>query len=100
MGRGSTRRKTRGSPGGGGGQKTCPGLLVPFLLGPVYVHKLGVSGQSPLQLGAGCGLRERPGACAQVVAVQVAHESPSSGCQGWRLLSLATIQHVGAPGSW
>lgn len=76
MGRGRTRRKTRGSPGGGGGQ--VPDAWVfwfHFCWDLIYVQKLGVSGQSPLQLGAGCGLRERPGACAQVVAAQVAHES-------------------------
>lgn len=101
MGRGRTRRKTRGSPGEGGGQVTdAPVFWFTFCWDLIYVQKLGVSSQSPLQLGAGCGLRERPGACAQVVAAQVAHESPSCGCQGWRPLSWATIQCVGAPGSW
>ena len=34
-------------------------------------------------LGAGCGCRERPRACAQVVAARVAHDSLSCGCEGW-----------------
>ena len=52
MGRGRTRRKTRGSPGGDGGQ--LPDVLVfwfTFSWDLICVQKLGVSSQSPLQPG-------------------------------------------------
>ena len=49
-------------------------------------------------LGAGCGRRERPGACAQVVAARVAHNSLSCGCKGWRPPSRATSSMLGHQG--
>ena len=49
-------------------------------------------------LGAGCGRRERPGACAQVVAARVAHDCLSCGCKGWRPPSRATSSMLGHQG--
>ena len=49
-------------------------------------------------LGAGCGRRERPGACSQVVAARVAHDCLSCGCKGWRPPSRATSSMLGHQG--
>ena len=95
MGRGRTRRKTRGSPGGDGGQ--LPDVLVfwfTFSWDLIYVQKLGVSSQSPLQPGGkargmcpGCGCPSG----SQFSFLRV---------QGLETAQLGYIQYVGAPGSW
>ena len=52
MGRGRTRRKTRGSPGGDGGQlPDAPAFWFTVCWDLIYVQKLGVSTQSPLPPG-------------------------------------------------
>ena len=52
MGRGRTRRKTRGSPGGDGGQLSDdPVFWFTFCWDLIYVQKLEVSSQSPLPPG-------------------------------------------------
>ena len=52
MGRGRTRRKTRGSPGEDGGQLSdAPVFWFTFSWDLIYAQKLGVSSQSPLQPG-------------------------------------------------
>ena len=56
MGRGRTRRKTRGSPGGDGGQlPDAPVFWFTFCWNLIYVQKLGVSSQSPFHWGKGPG---------------------------------------------
>ena len=56
MGRGRTRRKTRGSPGGDGGQlPDAPVFRFTFCWDLIYVQKLGVSSQSPFHWGKSQG---------------------------------------------
>ena len=84
MGMGRTRRKTRGSPGGDGGQvPDAPVFWFTFCWDLIYSRNLEYQVSHHCPLGAGCGCRERPGACAQVVAARVAHDSLSCGCEGW-----------------